>query len=234
MGEIKEVIVTYLPVLLSILVGLTYFLVNYFNLKRFRHAPKMVSFAAGVSITYVLLELFPVFTEITAQISKFLFFSVLLGFIIHHIIEKEIYMHNRRHELLKKLSTEEQVFSFVYHLILGMLLVTFVQQRLLDGILFFIPILLFVFISTLPAERHASTGKALFLASATLLGSLFSTFIWIRRPLWIEGILVGFVTGVLLFTIVRHHIPFGRAGNVGYFSLGFVLYALVIMASWYF
>lgn len=230
----KEAIIRYLPLFLALLVGLTYFLVNRFNVKRSHHTPKMVSFAAGVSITYVLLELFPLFTEISAKISKFLFFSVLLGFIIHHIIEKEIYIHNQKHELIKKLSTEEQVFSFVYHLILGMLLVTFFQQHFLDGLLFFVPLLLFVFISTLPAERHTSTAKAIFLASATLLGALFSTFVWTNRPLWIEGALVGFVTGVLLFTIVRHHIPFGRAGKVGYFSLGFILYALIIMASWYF
>ncbi len=230
----KEVIVAYLPVLLAVLVGLTYFFVNRLNLKHSHHTPKMVSFAAGVSITYVLLELFPLFTEISAQINKFLFFSVLLGFIIHHVIEKEIYMHNQKHELVKKLSTEEQVFSFAYHLILGMLLVTFVRQSLLDGMLFFVPILLFVFVSTLPTEQHASTAKAVFLSGATLLGALFSTFIWTSRPLWIEGFLVGLVTGVLLFTIVRHHIPFGRAGKVGYFSLGFILYALVIMASWYF
>ncbi len=224
---------SYLPLLLAALVGVVYYLTNRLELKKRQHPHKIASFSAGVSITYILLELFPLFTERASQGSKLVFLSVLGGFIIHHIIEKEIYIHNRRHELVKKLGIEEEVFSFVYHVILGILLVTLTTRRPLDGILFFIPVGMFVFISTLPLTRHAAAYKTLFLSSATLWGTLFSLFVWETRPLWVESTLLGLAVGVLLFTIVRHHIPFGRTGNLGYFMLGFFFYSIVIVGSWY-
>ncbi|PIN76668.1 hypothetical protein COV17_01630 [Candidatus Woesearchaeota archaeon CG10_big_fil_rev_8_21_14_0_10_36_11] len=223
----------YLPLLLALLIGATYYLSNKFNFKKRSYHHKIVSFSAGVSITYVLLELFPAFTERVLFLNKYFFISVLVGFIAHHFIEKYIYQHIRKDELVKTLSLEDNVFSYAYHIILGILLVIFIKESITKGILFFIPVVSFTFVSMLPTEPHVSTKKAIILASSTLIGTLFATFIWTSYQLWIETLLIGIVLGILLYTVIRHHIPFGKKGRIGYFTIGFVLYSLLIIASWY-
>jgi hypothetical protein len=223
----------YLPIMFALFVGLTGYWSNKFNIRHKAYYHKIVSFSAGVSITYLLLELFPTFTEIALSINKFLFISVLVGFIIHHIIEKRIYQHNSKHELVKLLSLEEHIFSFVYHIILGIVLVTFYQESSLKGILFFVSIVSYTIVSMLPTTPHKSRMRSALLSSSTLLGVLFASFIWTSRQLWQEFLLVGLAVGVLIFTIIRHHIPQGRRGRIGYFTLGFILYSLLIIGSWY-
>ena len=222
-----------LPTIFALLVGLTYYWSNKLNLKNENYYHHIISFSAGVSITYLLLELFPLFTEVALSTSKLMFVSVLCGFIVHHIIEKEIYQHNKKHELIKLLSLQENVFSFIYHIILGIVLVTFYQVSPIKGLLFFIAILTFTLVSTLPTMPHKSEKKAVLLSSSTLIGVLFATFVWTNRTEWIEFLFVGISIGVLLYTVIRHHIPFGRKGKLGFFTLGFLIYSLLIIGSWY-
>ncbi|MBT5739625.1 hypothetical protein HOI26_00865 [Candidatus Woesearchaeota archaeon] len=221
-----------LAVFFAVVAGVTYYFSNKLNIKKKSYGHKMFSFSAGISITYVLLDLFPTFTEVAAGISKLLFLSIPIGFIIHHLIEKEIYLHNKKNELVKVLTLEENTFSFVYHILLGIVLVAFLRESLFQGILLFIPIILFTFVSTLPTKRHQKFSKAVFLASSTLFGTIIGIF-WKHIPIVVEATFIGLVTGVLLFTVVRHHIPFGRKGKVSYFTLGFLIYAAIIVASWF-
>lgn len=221
-----------LPLIFAIVIAVTYYYTNRFKIKHRVYSQKILSFAAGVSITYVLLELFPAFTEVALSISKLLFVSILLGFIAHHLIEKEIYKHNRDHELIKLLTLEENIFSFVYHIILGIVLVTFAKESTIEGVLAFVPILTFTLVSTLPMAPHPTKIKTLFMSSSTIIGALLA-LLWEKIPLWLEFSLIGLATGVLLYTVIRHHIPFGRKGRIGYFTLGFVLYSLFIIMTWY-
>lgn len=224
----------YLPIILALIVAITYFLSNKWNIKKKHYAHKIYSFSAAVSITYVLLELFPIFTERVIAANKLIFLSVVFGFIIHHLIEKHIYqIHRKSQELIKSLSFEENTFSFIYHIIIGILLVSFLRENVIQGVLFFIPVISFVFVSTLPTDPHPSKAKSFLLSSSTLIGVLFATFFLTYLPLWLETTLIGFVLGVMLFTVIRHHIPFGKKGKIGYFTLGFVLYSVLIIISWY-
>ena len=131
----------YLPVLLGIIISFASYYSRKLSIKHKGYSRKIVSFSAGVSITYVLLELFPNFTETAISLSKFIYISIPLGFIIHHIIEKEIYKHNSKVELVRMLSLEETVFSFVYHIIIGIILVTFSRGSASQAILFSIPMI---------------------------------------------------------------------------------------------
>jgi len=224
----------FLPIIFSIIIGITYYLSNRFSIRKKDHEKKLMSFSAGVSITYVLLELFPSFTEVALGINKLLFISIPFGFLIHHLIEKYIYKHNNRHDLVKMLSLEERAFSFVYHVILGIVLVTIFKASVIQGTLLSITILTFTFVSTLPTDRHKSHFKSMILSSATTFGVLLTAFLLKNIPIWIQTLLMGIVTGVLLFTVIRHHIPFGRKGKISYFTIGFLLYTTLIVISWYF
>ena len=218
-----------LVIVLAVIVGLTHYFSNRYEMKHKENVPKIISFSAGVSITYVLLELFPVFTEVALSINKLIFVSVLFGFITHHLIEKEIYKHNHKHELIRMLSLEENVSSFIYHFIIGMVLVAFVNQSVIQALLYFLPMITFTLVTTLPS--HFSADRAIIISFSTLLG--VTTAIVFDLALWLEFSLVGIVIGMLLLTVIRHHIPFGRKGKIGYFTLGFIIYSILIISSWY-
>lgn len=222
-----------LPIILAIIISFIYYLSNRYNITHKEWNKRIVSFSAGVSIIYVLLELFPTFTEGALPINKLLFISIPFGFIAHHIIEKEIYKHNHKHELIKMLSLEEYIFSFVYHLIIGTVLVTFTKTSLVQGVLFFVPVALYTFLSTLSTSPHPTKTKTVLLSSATLIGVLIALLLINFVPFWMELLLMGLAIGVLLFSVIRHHIPFGRKGRLGYFTIGFIFYSFLIIISWY-
>ncbi len=223
----------YLPVLLAVIISFAHYYSRKFSIKHKEYSRKIISFSAGVSITYVLLELFPSFTEAAISLSRFVYISIPLGFIIHHVIEKEIYKNNTKQELVRMLSLEETVFSFIYHIIIGIILVTFARGSATQAILFSIPMVSYTFLSNLPANPHPLKIKAIFLSSATLIGTAIAV-IWGNIPKEVEFSLIGVAIGVLLYTIIRHHIPFGKKGHIGYFTLSFILYTALIVASWYF
>tara|TARA_Y100000310_G_scaffold341969_1_gene443134 strand:- start:729 stop:1409 length:681 start_codon:yes stop_codon:yes gene_type:complete len=225
------VIDAYLAILLAVIICVVFYYSKKFTIQHEEWKKKIFSFSAGVSITYILLELFPTFTESALSIHKILFISIPVGFILHHIIEKEIYKHNNRRELVRMLTLEEHVFSFVYHFTIGIILVTFVKGSAAEAILFSIPMLSYTFLSNLPASPHPLKIKAVFLASATLFGTVLA-LLW-TMPRWLEISLIGVAVGVLLFTVIRHHIPFGKKGGVGYFTVGFLIYSALIILSWY-
>ncbi|MBT3836510.1 hypothetical protein HOD05_00780 [Candidatus Woesearchaeota archaeon] len=224
----------FVPVLLAIIVGVVEYFSKRINLSGKKYSSKILSFSAGVSITYLLLELLPNFMEAALGFNKYLILALPLGFISHHLIEKEIYKHNYKHDLVKMLTLEEHLFYFFYHILLGTVIVTFSLESTTKVLLLFFTILSFTAVSNLPSLKHRSVQRALFLSTSTLIGVLLALSIWRFVPQWVHFSLVGFAAGILLFTIIRHHIPFGRKGRIGYFSVGFILYSIIIMASWSF
>ena len=220
------------PLLAAVIISMVEYGSKYFSLRHKTYYGKILSFSAGVSITYIFLELLPLFTEKVFEVSKFLFLTLLFGFIAHHIIEKEIYQHNRKHELVKMLNLEENIFYYIYHVILGMLLVIFMQRHAAEGILFAVSILAYTIVSNLPAKKHKSQKRMIILSTSTLMGAVIGTFVWQMIPYWVELTLIGFATGVLLFTVTRHHIPYQRKGDIVFFLVGSSIYIWLILMKW--
>lgn len=217
---------------MALMVGVVEYFSKSLRLKKRGYYNKIVSFSAGISITYILLELLPTFTEAAFAINKFLFLTLLFGFISHHVAEKEIYKHTKSHELVKLLSLEESIFYYVYHLILGFIFILFIQQNLVNGTFFFVSIIAYTLASNLPTTPHKSKGRMILFSSSTFIGAVIASLIPWTVPLWFEFALVGLVTGVLLFTVTRHHIPYGRKGKIMYFVLGFTIYTIFIISKW--
>jgi hypothetical protein len=230
--DYERVVSTVVPLVFAAIVSIVYMYANKFKIKHKSNKQKIVSFAAGVSITYLLLEFYPRFTQGAFEISKYLFLSVLLGFTIHHVIEKEIYLHHHKHGLVKMLSREENIFSYVYHMIVGMVMVYLARISLFEGALYFATIFSYTFVSTLPTKPHKQFWKSLTLSSSTLIGAIIGVVFADWIPLWVEFVLMGLAIGVLMFTVVRHHIPFGRNGRADYFVIGFVSFAVLIILGW--
>lgn len=221
------------PLFLALIVSFAEYFGKSLDLQKKAYYRKIVSFTAGISVTYILLELFPAFAAGAFEIHKLLFLSLLIGFISHHVIEKEIYKHNRAHELVRMLSIEENTFYYVYHVVLGIVLVALMNRNPSEGIFFFVSILAYTVASNLPSSPHPSRRRMAFLSTSTFLGALLSVFLVAYIPPMVEIVLIGFVAGVLLFTVTRHHIPYGKYGDIGFFSLGCILYTFFIGARWF-
>tara|TARA_Y100000310_G_scaffold345863_1_gene471753 strand:+ start:24026 stop:24715 length:690 start_codon:yes stop_codon:yes gene_type:complete len=221
-----------IAVFFALMISLTEYVSKMLNLKRKSYYNNIISFTAGVSITYILLEFLPVFAERAFSVNKALFLALLVGFISHHVVEKEIYQHNKRHELIKKLSLEENIFYYIYHMILGIVLVALMQRNIPEGIFFVTSIFAFTIASNLPASPHKSKWRMLVLSTSTVTGAIIASIIGMQIPNWLEVSLIGLVAGVLLFTVTRHHIPYRRKGNIAFFVLGFFIYGMLIAIKW--
>ncbi len=186
---------------------------------------QILSFSAGVSISYLFLKLFPEF--VSSADSKLFFVSILAGFALWHLVEKYIYKTASRYKAMKQLALEDSVISFIYHFILGIVLVDMVATGQKEALLFFIPVALYTALSTLPVDPSRNFLINIFLASATLLGVLAASFFLIGFTLF--QLLLGFVIGTMIFTIIRHSLPSGRAGEPFYFILGVLLYSILIL-----
>ncbi len=211
----------------GILMGITHFFSDHFREEFKKYNNQILSFSAGIALTYIFLNLFPEFTKGVIQINEYIFISVLAGFVIFHIIEKYIYQHSPEDKQLRELAIEDSVISFTYHFIIGIVLVSFFNQGITQGMLFFIPAFLFTTVSTLPVDMTKSTVIRTILAASTLLGILFALFIYTPNPT-IYYSLLGFIIGALSFTVTRHSIPKGKQGKPLFFIIGVIIYSLLI------
>jgi hypothetical protein len=217
---------------IAIVFGIIMSIVHYFSqdikfLSK-KYADEIRSLSAGIAITYLFLHLFPQFSYGVNELSNFLFISILVGFVIFHIVEKYIYQHSPEEKLFKGLALEDSIISFIYHFVIGIVLVSFVNQGFLNGLLFLIPVLLFTLVSTLPVDITKVKGVRIIVALSTLLGVIFAEFIYTNIGLPIFFTLLGFIIGALAFTVTRHAIPKGKAGKPLFFIIGVIVYTILI------
>ena len=194
---------------------------------------QLISFSAGIGVTYVFLQLFPEFVEKTVDsYHPALFLSVLFGFIIFFLAEKYVYQHYEATALIRELELEDSTISFVYHFIIGIVLVDLFLLNKSEGILFFIPIFLNTAIHVLPFDLTTSNIIRGIVASSTFLGALVASFIFMPSQ-FIIIILVGFIVGTLVFSVIRHSLPSGKEGRPEFFVLGVLAYCILIIFKWF-
>ena len=84
---------------------------------------KFISVAAGVSVSYIFLILLPEIYSSAVAINKLLFFAILFGFGIFHIIEKYIRQNFTGPELRKEHRLIHSTTSFIYFFVVGFILI---------------------------------------------------------------------------------------------------------------
>ncbi len=133
--------------------------------------------------------------------------------------------------------------DYIYHFIVGIILIALLIIDLLSGILFFI-FAFFRLIITRSSEfskeifsdlgieiKYEESGTIRFvLASSVLVGVIIGTLFELFFPVNIEliYILYSFISGVILYTIVREVIPEKEKGNPIYFLIGVVGFTVII------
>lgn len=210
-------------IVFSLAMGLFHYFSEEFCLQCSKYKNHILSFSAGVSVTYIFLYLFPEFVN-NVVADRLLPISILVGFALFHITEKYIYQKSPKKKWRQRFAVEDSIISFVYHFILGILIVVFLNQGIIRGTLFYAPVLIYTAISTLPVDAPKSKFVAGLLAASTLLGTLFALYVYPGIPQIVISSLLGFLIGVLSFTVFRHSIPEGKEGSPLFFILGILLY----------
>ncbi len=226
-----------LALVFGVILLIAHFLSDSKTATRFRHRTAYISFTAGIFVTYVFLDLLPGIYQEDMIISKVGLLFALTGFTIFHVMEKYVYQHERRREHLRReLKEVHAIAFFLYHFVIGIVLLTIAEgSSLFRALLFFIPLLAQSLLSnTGIRELHTHVRGSAFvksvLSGATLLG--VAVGIWMPITALYQHILLGFVIGALLYVIVLDAVPKERKGRPVFFMFGVILYMILIVMSW--
>lgn len=204
----------------------------------FKHQTEIASFATGVTVTYVFLQLLPEHHKGVEYLGNFGFLFGLLGFSALHLTKKYVTLHEEgwadiRHEF-KEIHT---VFLFTYHFALGLLLQQLTSISIISGLLFFLPVFLHTAISSLSlTELHEDVLNRLSVKVAVSISPVLGVVVGVTDMVSIQifHALLGLVTGMFLYTVIHDALPASGEGAPRYYVLGSVLYAVIIVATWVF
>lgn len=174
-----------------------------------------------------------------------------LAIIMSELIEQEETIKEQDFDLKYKIQRHinedldniHQFTNYIYHFLVGLILIYLLFIELLTAILFF----LFAFFKAIitktsndvilfpgvPAgdEAKKPQGLTYFLATAVLTGLLFGLTSVYLFPLSLEilYILFSFISGVILYIIVREVIPEKEQGKPLYFLIGVVVFFFIVL-----
>lgn len=226
---------TMLPELLALafatLLAVTHYIAEHIELDA-AGQDVIASFAAGISVTYILIELLPLLAARFDFTTRPDFIPVLAGFAGFHIGEKYIRQHERSDTLHHELKEWHAFGVGLYYFTIGVILVSLARESIVAGTLFFIPIMFNAWASILSfGEIHEALrerGTTLFLVStAAITGVVLALLTPIPRR--VEVTLFGFVVGVLFYTVLRDSIPPGKSGRLSWFIAGTVGYTTILL-----
>lgn len=225
-----------IPILLTLLLSVIHFYFEDYAKHLRRLDILFISFSSGLFISYIFLGMFPQIVSGHKVIGDFVYLLALWGFVILHIVEKYIYQHtNRAFVRLKRLVMVRTTGFFINHFILGMAIVFFFQAGSdLTGYFAFIPILFHTMTASLVSEhlhhrvRATMTGKILS-SGSIFFGAIFAVLINLTESLFAG--LFSFITGMLLYLVVRDTMPSQKEGHSNAFILGAIIYLVIVVVE---
>lgn len=203
--------------------------------EKLRKNQKLVSFSAGVAIAYIILNLFPEISSYALIDGKRIFLYALFGFVALNLIEQ--YVYKGIGKLKKPFAYHKSIhviYFFIYNFFIGLVLVSFALKGLTQTLLFFVPFLLYIIVEILPQEfEFKSNTFKVFYSMAPLFGALVGVN-FIDFTTSIFGELIAFITGTLLYIVIRESLPSEEAEKPLYFIIGVLCYTLIIFMTWNF
>ena len=228
-----------IPVIYSLLASLGHFFSERINSIFLKHKARLVSFSGGISTTYIFLQLLPdiyhyIFRSETL-INRSLIVFVLVGFVSFHLFEKYIYRHATKKKLATELSNLHSVSFFIYHFLLGALILVITTENFLSGSLFFGVVFLHTLLSTASMDQiHKEFIKnqafKMLLSASTLFGAAVALLVPVQAVVFYSAL--AFAAGIILHIVIRESLPTGGRGKPTYFVIGAALYAAVIISTW--
>lgn len=225
-----------LPFFYSLVLAAVHFFNEKIQIRQEYVRVRVISFIAGISVTYVFLNLLPEVYKGYEVFDRFIFVSLLAGFSVAHVTEKYIYQHSAPQTLRESLGGVHSLAFFVYHFFIGVILVSLNKVSTIDSVLFFLPVLFYSAVGLLALERihpriWEKPSVKLLLSLSTLAGVLFAD-IFLGFTSVFE-LLFGFMVGAFLYIALIDFVPRESRGRPGYFILGVLSYALIIVATYF-
>ncbi|MFB6214132.1 MAG: hypothetical protein ABEJ07_06245 [Candidatus Nanohaloarchaea archaeon] len=222
--------------LLAFLMALVHFLGEELESYISGYREQIVSFSAGASITYIFVQLLPEFHRVATESSELIFVFPLLGFSSIHLLEKYLAKSDIEGEKMRRDYGEiHSGFLFLYHGAIGYLIASLLAESAVSGLLFFLPIILHVAVSSFSVtELHEDfvrreTVKVL-ISVAPVLGALIHRIGAVASHHF--NPIFGTVIGMFFFIVVRDSIPREERGKPTEYLIGMVIYlAVIIMAK---
>ena len=187
-----------------------------------------LSLSAGILITLIFIEMIPTIAIATATYTGSLFYMLLLGFAVFHLIEKHAYHHHHnKKQRIKEITNLHSYGFFLEHFIIGFFLVLILKSSLTAGLLAIIPFALMTVGSSISLEaiHHVAKKnlfKKIFLASSTLLGAITATFLQVSPGIFYYSL--SLIVGAIMYIVTRDIIPTEeKEKQTIYFLLGIII-----------
>ena len=223
----------YLSLILAGILSFADYVTEHIFSEKLRKNAKLISFSAGVAISYIILNLFPEISTFALIDGKRIFLYALLGFVSLNLIEQYIYKEvGKLKSPVKYHKNIHVTYFFIYNFLIGAVLTVFASKGLVATLLFFVPFLLYIIAEILPQEfEFKSSTFKVFYSMAPFFGAIVGIN-YIEFIASVFGELISFVTGTLLYIVIRESLPSDKAEKPLYFLIGVLFYALIIFMSW--
>ena len=224
-----------LSLILSGILSFADYVTEHIFSKKLRKNQKLISFSAGVAVAYIVLNLFPEISSYALIDGKIIFIYSLMGFVALNLIEQYIYKEVGKLKNPSKYHKSIHVtYFFIYNFFIGLVLVSFTLKGLTQTLLFFVPFLLYIMVEILPQEfEFKGSIFKVFYSMAPLFGTVIGVN-FIDFTTSIFGELMSFITGTLLYIVIRESLPSDEKEKPLYFIVGVLFYTLIISMTWNF
>lgn len=218
-----------LPIIFAIVLALLSQYSDHVRLRKIISKHGLMAFAAGLSIAYLFLTLLPQSLEIQPELRRTLFMFMLVGFAVFRLGEVYAYRHATGRKRRRELKLEHNIAFAIYHFIIGISLVFFLEQSLRQGILFFVPIAVHIAATTAAFSRlHGKRTRQaphLLASVAPILGVVVALYVVLSQQVLVG--IVGVVIGALFYLVIKELLPSRGRGDPKWFVIGIILFVLI-------
>ena len=223
----------YIPLLLTFLFSITHFFFEEYAHHLRKIDVAFTSFSSGIFIAYIFLTLFPGVLQGSYILQNGIFFIMLWGFVLLHIVEKYVMHHTQEaKQRMERLTHVRTASFFINHVLLGMALIFFFEiDKPAIAVISIIPVFFHIISSSTIVEhlhrhvRETIMGKILS-SGAFFFGALFAAML--KIPLSVFFGLFAFITGTLFYIVVRDVMPKHQQGKPVLFLWGVISYLLLL------
>ena len=217
----------FISLTLGFLLGLIHFIGEGLKIPEGSRHYQIISFASGITIGYLFLDLLPHTYDAADHLKSGVFFFLLMGFALVHLVEKYFYQHAEASKLRTEFKMFHSATFFIYYFLVGFVVVELVQKSVLEGILFIFPVMLHAGLSSASlSEIHGrfqpTLWERILLSLATPIGVLLAFSF--PLPLVLQNITISVIAGILLYVFVKVFLPEKEKGQPIFFILGLIVF----------
>lgn len=223
----------YIPMLLTLAFSIFHFYFERYAHHLQRYDIAFTSFSSGLFVSYIFLFMLPEVFKGINHLGEGIFFIIFWGFIVLHIAEKYVVQHTeQRQKKMERLTHIRTTGFFVNHFVMGIAVIFFFElDRPVLAYLSLIPLLFHMISSSLLVEHLHKHVRGTFIGRITSSGSVFfgalmASMLDVPKPVYFG--LFAFITGVLMYVIIRDTLPKYKQGKPILFISGIIFFLLLL------